>query len=66
MSSLTVGGASALDGIHLGPAKSLDATDSFLVPEDLAHLTRRSLFLVVDSDSSSSFMRLQVRLRSRG
>ncbi|WIA13478.1 hypothetical protein OEZ85_007056 [Tetradesmus obliquus] len=67
MSALTVhGGPNAGEGVHLGPVKgsssssgSVEAVDSYLLPEDLLHLTRRSLFLVVDSDNSSSFMRLQ-------
>jgi hypothetical protein len=70
MSALTVhGGPGAGEGVHLGPVKGsssssgVDAVDSYLLPEDLLHLTRRSLFLVVDSDNSSSFMRLQVGLR---
>jgi hypothetical protein len=42
-------------------SSSVDAVDSYLLPEDLLHLTRRSLFLVVDSDNSSSFTRMQVR-----
>jgi hypothetical protein len=68
MSALTVhGGPGAGEGVYLGPVKGsssssgVDAVDSYLLPEDLLHLTRRSLFLVVDSDNSSSFMRLQVR-----
>ena len=48
------------DGVHLGPSKSLEGSvDCFLTPEDLVHLTRRSLFLVVDSENSNVFMRLQ-------
>lgn len=65
MSALTVqGGPGSGEGVHLGPVKStgssVDVTDSYLLPEDLVHLTRRSLFLVVDSDNSTSFTRLQV------
>jgi hypothetical protein len=63
MSALTVHGASISsgEGTYLGPNKSsMEGADSILLPEDLVHLTRRILFLVVDSDNSSSFMRLQV------
>lgn len=66
MSDVSVPSASALithnnatEGIHLGPSKALDPTDSYLVPEDIVHLTRRTLFLVVDSDNSLAFTRLQ-------
>lgn len=61
MSALTVsGGPSASgEGVFLGPAKGgSEGADSCLLPEDLVHLTRRSLFLVIDSDNSNSFMRL--------
>jgi hypothetical protein len=54
------GGASS-EGIHLGPIKEGSSADSFLLPEDLVHLTRRSLFLIIDSDNSTSFSKLQVR-----
>lgn len=64
MSALTVAGSavSGGEGVFLGPSKGgSEATEGYLLPEDLVHLTRRSLFLVVDSDNSSSFARLQVR-----
>lgn len=67
MSALTVHSTcSAGDGVHLGTSKgssaasSQDSTDCYLLPEDLVHLTRRSLFIVVDSDNSTAFQRLQV------
>lgn len=63
MSALTVHSTcSASDGIHLGTSKSSnpDSTDCYILPEDLVHLTRRSLFIVVDSDNSTAFQRLQV------
>jgi len=66
MSDISIPSVSALmvpqgpqDGVHLGPSKSLEGSvDCFLTPEDLVHLTRRSLFLVVDSENSNVFMRL--------
>jgi len=52
--------AGTLEGINLGPPRALDAaTDAFLVPEDLVHLTRRTLVLVVEADSAAAFLRLQ-------
>lgn len=57
---LQSGGASS-EGINLGPIKEGSSADSFLLPEDLVHLTRRSLFLVIDSDNSTTFSKLQVR-----
>jgi hypothetical protein len=54
------GGAGTLEGINLGPPRALDAaTDAFLVPEDLVHLTRRTLLLVVEADNAAAFARLQ-------
>lgn len=53
-------GAGTLEGINLGPPRALDAaTDAFLVPEDLVHLTRRTLLLVVEADNAAAFARLQ-------
>ena len=40
-----------------------DSSDAYLSPEDLAHLTRRTLFLVVEADNAHTFARLQVRQR---
>lgn len=40
-----------------------DAMDAHLTPEDLVHLTRRTMFLVVDADNAYSFSRLQVGVR---
>jgi hypothetical protein len=60
LSAVQSGGASS-EGIHLGPIKEGSSADSFLLPEDLVHLTRRSLFLIIDSDNSTSFSKLQVR-----
>jgi hypothetical protein len=58
--SANANAAGTLEGINLGPPRALDAaTDAFLVPEDLVHLTRRTLLLVVEADSASAFMRLQ-------
>lgn len=64
------GPAVSSEGINLGPVKdsssaaasaaSSAAADSFLLPEDLVHLTRRSLFLVIDTDNSTGFSKLQV------
>lgn len=63
MSALTVqsGPAVSAEGINLGPIKEGSSADSFLLPEDLVHLTRRSLFLIIDSDNSTAFNKLQVR-----
>jgi hypothetical protein len=67
MSALTVqsGPAVSAEGINLGPIKEGSSADSFLLPEDLVHLTRRSLFLIIDSDNSTAFNKLHVR-SSRG
>lgn len=48
------------EGINLGPVKEGSTADSFLLPEDLVHLTRRSLFMIIDSDNSTAFSKLQV------
>jgi len=48
------------EGINLGPIKEGSSADSYLLPEDLVHLTRRSLFLIIDSDNSNAFSKLQV------
>lgn len=40
--------------------KEGSSSESFLLPEDLVHLTRRSLFLVIDSDNSTAFNKLHV------
>lgn len=60
MSALTVqsGPAVSAEGINLGPIKEGSSADSFLLPEDLVHLTRRSLFLIIDSDNSTAFNKL--------
>jgi hypothetical protein len=57
------------EGVNLGPLREAregngQSGDSYLLPDDLVHLTRRSLFLVIDSDNSTSFARLQVRARA--
>lgn len=51
------------EGVNLGPLRDGGGPsgDGYLLPDDLVHLTRRSLFLVIDSDNSTSFARLQVR-----
>jgi hypothetical protein len=58
---LQSGPAVSSEGINLGPIKEGSSADSFLLPEDLVHLTRRSLFLIIDSDNSTAFHKLQVR-----
>jgi hypothetical protein len=58
VSALTVSTPSS-EGVNLGPSKNQEGSvDSVLTPEDLVHLTRRSLFLVIDADCSPAFMRL--------
>lgn len=57
---LQSGPAVSTEGINLGPIKEGSSADSFLLPEDLVHLTRRSLFLIIDSDNSTAFNKLQV------
>lgn len=46
--------------------KEGSSAESFLLPEDLVHLTRRSLFLVIDSDNSTAFNKLHVSEAVRG
>ncbi|KAI8464968.1 MAG: protein SCAI [Monoraphidium minutum] len=63
--ALTVSNSGTETGLNLGPAKALDSADATLTPEDLVHLTRRSLFLVVDADNAAAFLRLQGQEVSR-
>ena len=64
--ALTVSNASTeAAGLNLGPAKASDAADAYISPDDLAPLTRRSLFLVVDADNAAAFARLQGQEISR-
>ncbi|KAI8476092.1 MAG: protein SCAI [Monoraphidium minutum] len=65
LGALAVTNGGAEGGLNLGPAKAQDASDAVLLPEDIAHLTRRSLFLVVDADNAHTFARLQGQEVSR-
>ncbi|GBF98142.1 hypothetical protein Rsub_10554 [Raphidocelis subcapitata] len=65
LGALTVSHVAGEGGLNLGPAKAQDSADATLMPEDLLHLTRRTLFLVLDADNAANFAPISGRELSR-